>query len=145
MLTYEDKKRLLYESLTDEQKRKKAIWEDSSNPIDMRLEAYEPIFDAEPGDDWMIEEMIEALPVNEDLEEILGVLYDDNLSLEENVDVFIELRELGLADYNLFDDIVKPVPKGEELKNMLGENYNENLSEKENLEMLIQMKKEASK
>lgn len=142
MLTYEEKKRIIHDSLTDEQKRKKAIWEDSSNPLDMRLEAYEPIFDVEPAEDWMIEEIMEELPVNEDLEEILGVMYDDNLSLEENAYVFIELKELGLTDYSNFYDIFKPLPRGEELKNMLGSKYSDNLSEKENLKLLIEITRE---
>ncbi len=141
MLTYEEKKRIIHDSLTDEQKRKKAIWEDSSNPLDVRLEAYEPIFDAEPGDDITMQEMIEELPVNEELEELLGVMYDDKLSLEENVDVFIELKELGLTDYNIFYDVFKPLPRGEELKNMLGSKYSDNLSEKENLKLLIEITK----
>ena len=141
MLTYEEKKRIIQDSLTDEQKRKKAIWEDSSNPLDVRLEAYEPIFDAEPGDDITMQEMIEELPVNEELEELLGVMYDDKLSLEENVDVFIELKELGLTDYNIFYDVFKPLPRGEELKNMLGSKYSDNLSEKENLKLLIEITK----
>lgn len=141
MLTYEEKKRIIQDSLTDEQKRKKAIWEDSSNPLDVRLEAYEPIFDAEPGDDITMQEMIEELPVNEELEELLGVMYDDKLSLEENVDVFIELKELGLTDYNIFYDVFKPLPRGEELKKILGSKYSDNLSEKENLKLLIEITK----
>lgn len=141
MLTYEEKKRIIHDSLTDEQKRKRAIWEDSSNPLDVRLEAYDPIFDAEPGDDIIMQQMIEELPANEELEELLGVMYDDELSLEENVDVFIELQELGLTDYNIFYDVFKPLPRGEELKNMLGSKYSDNLSEKENLKLLIEITK----
>lgn len=141
MLTYEEKKRILYDSLTDEQKRKRAIWEDSSNPLDVRLEAYDAIFDAEPGDDIIMQQMIEELPANEELEELLGVMYDDELSLEENVDVFIELQELGLTDYNNFYDVFKPLPRGEELKKMLGSKYSDNLSEKENLKLLIEITK----
>ena len=98
-------------------KKKKAIWEDSSNPLDVRLEAYEPIFDVEPAEDWMIEEIMEELPVNEDLEEILGVMYDDNLSLEENADVFIELKELGLTDYSNFMIFLSHFQEEKELKN----------------------------
>lgn len=142
MLTDAQKRELMFRMLTDEQKRKKAIWEDSLRTMDERLEAFDPVFECEPEDDIIMQEIMDDLPVNEDLEEILGVLFDDNLSLEENAAVFIELKELGLADYNLFEDIFKPVPKGEELKNMLGSKYSDNLSEKENLKLLIEITKE---
>ena len=87
------------------------------------------------------EEAMEEPPIFEELEEILGVMYNKNLTMEENIDIFYELQSLGLVDYKAPMDIFKPLPKGKELRVIIGEKYNEQLSEKENVVNYIALNK----